>query len=205
MVEVEAEEFEDYGGWVSDTQFMDQMGSPYLLAHGLGKPVADAKTRFKAKGGKYNVWVRTKNWTAPWHPDIGAGTFNLVVNGEKLPNLLGCQGKGEWLWVKADDVTLKDGENTLALHDCDGFDGRVDAIVFSTSARPVLPMPRELVRDYTVEVRLGGAWRTVAKVSENLMRHRIHEFPSEDVDAVRVTVDRTWGDPLSRILEIRVY
>ena len=136
-VEVEAEWFEDYGGWVNDTQFMDQMGSPYLLAHGMGKPVADAKTKFIAKGGKYNVWVRTKNWTAPWHPDIGAGTFNLVVNGEKLPNLLGCQGKGEWLWVKADDVTLKDGENTLALHDCDGFDGRVDAIVFSTSARPM--------------------------------------------------------------------
>ena len=140
---IEAESFDDWGGWVNDTQFMDQMGSPYLLAHGLGKPVADAKTKFIAKGGKYNVWVRTKNWTAPWHPDIGAGTFNLVVNGEKLPNLLGCQGKGEWLWVKADDVTLKDGENTLALHDCDGFDGRVDAIVFSTSARP-MPIVDEL-------------------------------------------------------------
>ena len=136
-VEVEAEWFEDYGGWVNDTQFMDQMGSPYLLAHGMGKPVADAKTTFVANGGKYNVWVRTKNWTSPWHPDSGAGTFNLVVNGEKLPNLLGCQGKGEWLWVKADNVTLKNGKNTLALHDCDGFDGRVDAILFSTSARPM--------------------------------------------------------------------
>ena len=58
-VEVEAEWFEDYGGWVNDTQFMDQVGSPYLLAHGLGKPVADAKTTFVANGGKYNVWVRT--------------------------------------------------------------------------------------------------------------------------------------------------
>ena len=59
--------------------------------------------------------------------------------------------------------------------------------------------------NYTVEVRSGGVWRTVAKVSENMLRHRIHEFPSADVDAVRVIVDRTWGDPLSRILEIRVY
>jgi len=134
---IEAESFEDCGGWVNDTQFMDQMGSPYLLAHGLGKSVSDAKTKFVAKGGRYNVWVRTKNWTSFWHPDIGAGTFNLVINGEKLPNLLGCQGKGEWLWVKADDVTLKDGENTLALHDRDGFDGRVDAIVFTTEANPL--------------------------------------------------------------------
>ena len=133
---VESESFADWGGWVNDTQFMDQMGSPYLLAHGLGRPVADAKTAFVANGGRYNVWVRTKNWTSPWHPDIGAGTFRLVVNGNPLPNLLGCQGKGEWLWVKADDVTLKEGKNTLALHDLDGFDGRVDAICFSTEARP---------------------------------------------------------------------
>ena len=68
---IEAESFDDWGGWVNDTQFMDQMGSPYLLAHGLGKPVADAKTKFVVAGGRYNVWVRTKNWTSFWHPDIG--------------------------------------------------------------------------------------------------------------------------------------
>ena len=134
---IETEAFDDWGGWVNDTQFMDQMGSPYLLAHGLGKPVADAKTTFELKsGGRYNVWVRTKNWTSPWHPDIGAGTFNLVVNGTALPNLLGAQGKGEWLWVKADDVELKAGENTIALHDFDGFDGRCDAVVFTTENDP---------------------------------------------------------------------
>ena len=40
---VEAESFKDWGGWVNDTQFMDQMGSPYLLAHDMGarmRPVA---------------------------------------------------------------------------------------------------------------------------------------------------------------------
>ena len=41
---VEAEGFADTGGWVVDPQFMDLMGSPYLLAHGLGVPVGDAKT-----------------------------------------------------------------------------------------------------------------------------------------------------------------
>ena len=30
-VEVEAEWFEDYGGWVNNTQFMDQMGSSPTL------------------------------------------------------------------------------------------------------------------------------------------------------------------------------
>ena len=41
---VEAEEFANYGGWVLDSQFEMLMGSPYLLAHGLGRCVADAKT-----------------------------------------------------------------------------------------------------------------------------------------------------------------
>ena len=33
---LEAENFKDKGGWVVDQQFMDQMGSSFLLAHGLG-------------------------------------------------------------------------------------------------------------------------------------------------------------------------
>ena len=41
---VEAEDFASYGGWLLDSQFEAQMGSPYLLAHGLGRPVADAAT-----------------------------------------------------------------------------------------------------------------------------------------------------------------
>ena len=41
---VEAEQFADKGGWQVDTQFIESMGSPYLIAHGLGKPVADAST-----------------------------------------------------------------------------------------------------------------------------------------------------------------
>ncbi|MFN0076939.1 MAG: hypothetical protein ACKVY0_10720 [Prosthecobacter sp.] len=49
---VEAESFDATGGWVINTQFINIMGSPYLLAHGMGKPVADAGTN--------RVWVRTK-------------------------------------------------------------------------------------------------------------------------------------------------
>lgn len=38
---LEAEGFDDLGGWEVDQQSMDQMGSAYLLAHGLGRPVND--------------------------------------------------------------------------------------------------------------------------------------------------------------------
>lgn len=43
---VESESFHHLGGWVVDQQFMDQMGSPYVMAHGMGNPVEDAKPRF---------------------------------------------------------------------------------------------------------------------------------------------------------------
>ena len=63
---VEAESFADPGGWVIDQQFMDEMGSPYLLAHGMGVPVKDAVTTVEIPApGVWHVWVRTYNWTAP--------------------------------------------------------------------------------------------------------------------------------------------
>src|SRR5262245_18697895 len=82
---VEAESFEDTGGWVVDQQFMDIMGSPYLLAHGLGEPVWDAtaKVTFPAPG-KYRVWVRTRDWVAPWKAPGAPGRFQLSINGEAL-------------------------------------------------------------------------------------------------------------------------
>ena len=49
---VEAESFKEKGGWVVDPQFVEQMGSPYLLAHGLGKPVGNAITEFTIPSGK---------------------------------------------------------------------------------------------------------------------------------------------------------
>ena len=87
---VEAESFKDHGGWALDTQFIDSMGSPYLLAHGLGEPVADAQTAvtFPA-AGTYRVWVRTKDWVAPWKAPGTPGKFQLLVNGAPLAETFG--------------------------------------------------------------------------------------------------------------------
>ena len=75
---VEAESFAELGGWVVDQQFMDIMGSPYLLAHGLGKPVAPARTEVAfPEAGAWHLWVRTKDWVPSHHP----GTFKVLVDG----------------------------------------------------------------------------------------------------------------------------
>ena len=73
---VEAESFSDRGGWKLDTQFIQQMGSPYLLAHGLGRPVDDAVTELEvAEPGTYRVWARTIDWVARWDAKPSPGRY----------------------------------------------------------------------------------------------------------------------------------
>ena len=128
---LEAESFDSKGGWVLDNQSMMQMGSPYLLAHGLGVPVADACTVFRApKSGTYRLWVRTRDWCATWGRTESPGRFQVVLNGTALPALLGTEG-AEWHWQDAGKVSLQKGENRVALHDLTGFEGRCDALFFT--------------------------------------------------------------------------
>ena len=103
---IEAESFSQRGGWVLDQQFMDQMGSPYLMAHGMGIPVADAE---------------------------GPGKFRLALGGKLLKATLGHTGNS-WQWQFAGKTVLKAGTTTLALKDLTGFDGRCDAIYLTTDA-----------------------------------------------------------------------
>ena len=129
---VETESFTDKGGWVVDQQFMDQMGSPFLMAHGLGKPVADASTAVAVpEDGNYRVLARTRNWAAPWTEKEAPGKFQVAVNGAPLPNVLGTEG-AEWGWHEAGTVALKKGEAKLALRDLTGFNGRCDALILTT-------------------------------------------------------------------------
>lgn len=128
---VEAESFKDLGGWSLDTQFVQIMGSPYLLAHGLGEPVKDATTTVKFPStGKYRVFVRTKDWVAQWNAPGTPGKFQLLVNGQPLSETFGTKS-ATWFWQDGGTVEIEKPETTLALRDLAGFDGRCDAIYFT--------------------------------------------------------------------------
>lgn len=138
-VYLETEAFANKGGWVVDTQFMDQLGSSYLLAHGLGTPVEDASTTASfPRSGEYHIWVRTYNWTSPWFDGPGAGAFQLLLNDTPQPETLGSCGPA-WEWQPAGTVTLSKGENKITLHDLTGFDGRCDALYFNTNPKALPP------------------------------------------------------------------
>jgi len=134
---IEAESFQKHGGWIVDQQSMDQMGSPYMLAHGLGRPVEDAVTMIRvAESGAYRLWVRTRDWVAPWKTEETApvmkaegspGRFQILLRGTPLETTFGTEG-ADWHWQDGGVVNVKAGASALALHDLTGFDGRCDAI-----------------------------------------------------------------------------
>ncbi len=134
---VEAESFAAKGGWVIDQQSMDVMGSPYLMAHGMGIPVADAVTTVRfPKKGKYRMFVRTRNWTAPWS-DVAAGQFQILVNGNPVNTIFGIT-TSEWSWADGGLVNIKKEDTEIILRDLTGFNGRCDAIYF-TSLKSEIP------------------------------------------------------------------
>ncbi len=124
---LEAERFDDVGGWTVDAQFRGVMGSTYLLAAGIGVPVADAKTMANIpQAGKYQLWVRCKDWdkTSP-------GAFQVLVNGNTNSTLFGTQKK-PWAWVKGAAFDLRKGQAEIALRDKTGYYGRCDAVLLTT-------------------------------------------------------------------------
>ncbi len=135
----EAESFDNPGGWVIDQQFMDRMGSPFLLAHGLGRPVENAATTVAfPETGEFRVWVRTRDWVGPWkRPDTPSsmraesspGRFQVLIDKKALSTTFGAEG-AEWFWQDGGLVRIEKKTVELSLHDLTGFDGRCDAVLF---------------------------------------------------------------------------
>lgn len=178
---LEAENFQNKGGWVVDQQFMDLMGSSYLMAHGMGTPVNDAETtaQFPA-AGEYHIWVRTFNWTSPWYDGTGPGKFRLMINGKETGPVLGATGT-EWKWQYAGKTRISNNTVKVGLHDMTGFNARIDALCFSKKDTPPpnemksldkfrkkqrgLPKKPEMAGEFDLVVIGGGIAGTSAAIS----------------------------------------
>jgi hypothetical protein len=146
---LEAECFDSHGGWKLDTQFIRTMGSPYLIAHGLGTPVENASTEIDVPTeAAYHVWVRTKNWIpGEWE---APGRFEVIIDGKTLPTQFGTEPG--WSWQKGGSISLC-GKTRIELRDLTGFDARCDAMLLTTdsdyipnnSNEPMSPWRRELL------------------------------------------------------------
>ncbi len=135
VVWLEAESFETLGGWSNDPQFVDVMGSPYLLATGVGEPVTDAVTHPQiSASGDYRLWVRCKDWLPGYSP----GRFRVLVNGKESSVIFGKAGDDRWRWVDGGVFSLGAGKTEVRLKDATGWWGRCDAVVLAadTSFKP---------------------------------------------------------------------
>lgn len=165
-----ATRFNDKGDWTVEQQFVLQMGSSYLMAHGLGTPLAkDAKTEINIpEDGDYRLWVRTKNWTAFWSEGKTPGIFQVLVDGKADPSEFGIgkmpldvkagidfpddidtsrearAERAQWYWQKGETYHLTKGSHSIALHDLMGLDGRCDAIILTSTDE----VPGDSLEDY---------------------------------------------------------
>jgi hypothetical protein len=155
LVWLETERFDDDGGWVTDSQFMDQMGSPYLMAIGLGKPVRDAVTTVTLpRAGRYRIWARTKDWAPKHHP----GRFRIVLDGRPIDPVFGQCGEPGWRWEDGGVHELS-GRCELRLRDMTGYYGRCDVIVLSDDPDWTPPAGKEAVAE--LREQSGGVSRQV--------------------------------------------
>lgn len=142
---LEAEHFDNNGGWTLDTQFQDELGFSYLLAHGLGKPVKNASTFVNfPEEGEYHLWVRTKNWVpGDWE---APGQFKLHVDKQPIETIFGTEPG--WRWIPAGPVTISNRRVSVELEDLTGFDGRCDAIYFSKDPNDEPPNEKKALKEW---------------------------------------------------------
>ncbi len=158
---LEAESFRDKGGWKVDQQFYDIMGSPYLLAHGMGTPVENAKTTVMfPSNGTYTLWVRTKDWVpGKWR---APGRFQIVVNGKTINTVFGTEAG--WAWQNGGAVEITNKQAGIELKDLTGFDGRCDALFFTTDESFTPPNELKAMRKW--RDKLAGLSQT-PEITEN--------------------------------------
>ena len=135
-----ATRFKDLGDWTVEQQFVIQMGSSYLMAHGIGTPLErDARTTFEVpEDGNYTLYVRTKNWTRWWSEAQTPGRFQVLLDGKADEESFGTglsastgQITPHWCWQRGGTYFFRKGPHEAALHDLTGFDGRCDALLLT--------------------------------------------------------------------------
>ncbi|WP_214627146.1 FAD-dependent oxidoreductase [Paenibacillus agaridevorans] len=110
------------------------------------------------------------------------------------------EGAQEWVSL-AWDEPIALSEIQLIFND----DVNQDLINLHHFRTPFDVMP-ELVRDYRVEVCMGGEWTVLLREKDNRKRNRVHRLEQPvAAEQMRVVVEATAGSKHAQIVEIRAY
>jgi len=137
-------DFEELGGWMVDSQYVHIMGTPYLIAPGVGNPVPDAVKRVElSEGGSYRLWVRSRNWVV----DHAPGQFQVLLNGQPTEAVFGKSGTDEWVWEPGGEFDLAAGPCELTMRDLTGYFARCASLILTTDGDYVPPSEVGALRD----------------------------------------------------------
>ena len=131
------------------------------------------------------------------------GTNRDVMDGNSHQWQAEMKGGEPWLELTFDQSVKL---NTLQLTFDTGLHRRLlltadDKLYYSQERGP----QPETVADYVIEAKTKGGTKVLAKVENNYMRRVEHIFEPTEVESIRIKVQRTHGDPLARIFEVRGY
>ena len=63
-------------------------------------------------------------------------------------------------------------------------------------------MPAPLAKSFRIDVRTGGAWKTVFDEKLNILRLRKVAFAPVEADALRLVVTETWGGEKAHVFAL---
>jgi FAD dependent oxidoreductase len=138
--------------------------------------------------------------TEAYSPSKAVGGYHRPFGGPQLwvSNPVGAGGS--WLALEWSDV--QEIQVVRLVFD-DNVDIELNTLHHHRTPNRIFP---ELVKDYVIEGRCGGSWQPILAVNDNRRRHRIHDFGRPiRVDALRISVEQTNGDPCARIVSVRAY
>jgi len=182
---------------------IDVLANPHVLWHVAGRVEPGHVSAFEMLPGRmrrYSSGVTLAMKVDP--PQLSFAAEN-VISGHSRPyastNLWRSDPSAampQWIaleWLEAQTITQV--ELTFAGH-----------LLREYHAYGPFYLDPQCVRDYDVQVDVGGQWRTVHAERGNYQRHRCHHLPDGlTARRLRVLVLATNGDPAAAIYEVRVY
>ncbi|PYI52963.1 FAD-dependent oxidoreductase [Paenibacillus flagellatus] len=139
--------------------------------------------------------------TSAYAPDKAVNGYHRPYGGpQQWMSAPMRDGAEEWLQLEWDRPS-KLAELHLTFND----DVNEDLINLHHHRTPFEIVP-ELVRNYRVEARVGGEWRTLLRETGNRKRKRVHRLAEPvEADRLKVVVEETNGSRYAEIVEVRAY
>ena len=131
----------------------------------------------------------------------------LMYGGENLINgHIRPYGKPN-MWMSSQ---MKSEKPEYALYEFKATGLKSVEIVFNSDLnskrlKPVISKVNpEMVKDYDVYIRCDNVWKCVISQKNNFKRFVRHDLKGITADALKVTINSTWGSPSAEIFDIRI-